>query len=243
LNYFKCTIICLSWLVNLGLVGNQQALASQHSVNQPEIFILNSAVPPSKNNQSAHSLDLFIEQVFSELNIKLEYRNTPSIRTFRETNSGFVDGSYPHISSASLHYKNLIKVPQSLGLHELVAVTTNPNINLSQGLAGLNHYKIGYIAGWILIEPLINDFKNTYAIANKKLLFNMLQAGRLDIILYGRGISQEHVNVDLTGTLRILEPTLRADPLHIFLHKKHRAILPLVSEKIRKLRNGRRVKY
>ena len=243
MNYLRRTIIRLGWLLALGLGLNQQVLASQHSVNQPNTFILNSAVPPSDKGQAAHSLDQFIEQVFSQLNIKLEYRNTPSIRTFRETNSGFVDGSYPHISSTSLHYKNLIKVPQSLGSHELVAITTNPDINLSHGLSELSHYKIGYIVGWLLIKPLIKDLKNTYAIANKQILFNMLQAKRLDIILYSRSFAQGHVNIDLTGSLRILEPTLRTDPLYLFLHKKHQALLPAIANKIKQQRNGAQVKY
>jgi len=239
---FRLTLLIWLWL-------SQQVNANEHIADKARVielnkkkFTLNSMAPSTPIGQAPHHLDTFITQVFNELDIDIHYRNIPSRRTFKETNSGFTDGSYPHIANANLSYQNLIRVPHTLGVHELVMVTSNANINLSLGLAGLGQYTVGYIAGWEMVKPLLKHFSHSYAIATKSKLFEMLQAKRFDIALYGRELSRAHLKQHQLCNLRILEPALRTDNLYLFMHKKHQALVPRLAKKIKQLRNGAHVK-
>jgi len=225
------------------LTFSSKIQASQLLTNKSvQSLVLNSKMPPAKIGQKPHHLDRFIVSVFQQLNFKIKCRNTPSKRSFKETNLGIVDGSYPHIASTSDYYKNLIKVPEPLGVHDLVAITNNPHISLSNGLAELTQYKMGYIAGWLMLEPLIKGRHNLHAVANKATLFNMLKAKRFDIIFYSRVAATAFVKQEQSPSLRVLEPAIRTDRLYLFMHKKHQKLLPLITNKMKQLGNGAQLK-
>jgi len=211
----------------------QEPLSAKNN-NQQTIFILNSGITDTK----PHPVDLFIQQVFTQLNIKITYRNTPSRRTYKEASFGLIDGTYPHIASITASHKNLVMVPEPIGMHQLVAVTTNPDINLSHGLTGLSKYKVAYVAGWVLIEPLIKGLHNTFTVTDQNTLFSMLKAKRFDVILCSRSIVAAYIKKSGSQQMRILDPVLRTDPMYLFIHQKHQKLVPLIEEKMRQLKKS-----
>lgn len=137
----------------------------------------------------------------------------------------------------------MIAVPTHLGIHELVVITIDPDLELSNGISSLKNHKVGYIAGWIMIEPLLKHLKNSFAIADKYTLFSMLKPDRFDAILFSKQAATELIRQDTTGTMRILEPVIRTSPLYLFMHKKHQKMLPKISKKIKQLKNGKDFKF
>jgi len=198
---------------------------SSHGVNAKNL-IINSDIPPRPN----HPVDVFIKKSFNDLNIEIKFFNTPTKRSYREADSGLVDGTFPHILGAQQRYHNLVRVPVSLGQLDLVAVSRIANLDLSQGIDALKGYTVGYMAGWRALEPLTRNLPRVYAVNTEASLFMMLQQKRFDVIIYGRGLSLEKIKTDNLGQLAILEPALNSQPLYLYLNKKHQALIPALTQ-------------
>jgi len=215
-NHLKIIVLVIS-LISGSLGVNAQSL------------VLNSDIPPRPN----HPVDALIKKSFNDLNIKIEFYNTPTKRSYREADSGLVDGTFPHILGAQQRYHNLVRVPVSLGQLDLVAVSRIADLDLSQGIATLKDYTVGYMAGWRALEPLTRDLPRVYAVNTEAVLFMMLQQKRFDVIIYGRGLALEKIKTDNLNQLVILEPALNSQSLYLYLHKKHQALLPALTDMLK----------
>jgi len=127
----------------------------------------------------------------------------------------------------------LIKVPQAIGSLNFVVFSAHQNINLTAGWQGLADYKVGYVAGWKIIEQHMEGFKYSYPVCNAKTLFAMLQAKRFDLVIY-----DEHRGLEILKKLNIMKispkkTALSSQKMYLFVHKKHKQLISELSISIK----------
>lgn len=174
-----------------------------------------------------------LKEAYKRIGIRMEVKGYPAERAMQMANDGESDGELRRPAGMDKEYKNLIMVPQSVDFGEAVVFTKNKVFSIN-GWDSLKPYKIGILRGNKFAEKGTEGM-NRFAANTIEQLFEMLDAGRTDIIvLLRRNGLATLKKLNLTG-IRALEPPVENMPLYHYLNKKNERLVPKITAALQEM--------
>lgn len=201
-----------------------------------KILVLNAASSePLSNNEQTGFIEQLVEAALRRLNYRLESVRMPAERALIIANDGINDGELLRIAGLQKHYPNLIQVPEKLIDLDFVAFTRDKSLQITrwQDLAARS---VAIITGWKIFEHNIPDTTDLVSVKNAGQLFTLLLKDRTDAILYSRWSGLAYIHNHQLQDISILEPPLAQQSMYVYLHKRHRDLVPLLSKELRTLK-------
>ena len=185
------------------------------------------------------ALELLSQECLRRVGVDLKLVSLPSERSLTAANQGEVDGEGLRVAGLGGPdgpYPNLIQVPERFVRISFVAFAKNATISLDNGWDGLKPYRIAFINGWKMLEANAQGARVVNKVGNPEQLFRMLDEGRVDLVLYtyADGLLLAR-NLGLRSVAP-LSPPLKEVDMYLYLHKKHRALVPKLSQALRELK-------
>lgn len=208
--------------------SSSNCAAQKLSINAP-------TDPPLTTPQKDGLLDIIVGEAFRRIGITLEIIKLPAERALQNVNNGIDDGDLSRISGLEKHYPNLIRVPEKLFDMDFVVFTNNPNV-ISSDLKSISQFSIGLIRGWKILETKTEGMPNVTPVRNAEAMFNMLNKNRIDIALYARWMGTALSNKMNITNVHIIEPPLASKEMFMYLHKKHKALIPEITRSLQQIK-------
>ena len=187
-----------------------------------------------KNSVNHKICARMLEKVYENLGIRIRIQAFPANRALILSNSGEFDGEVQRIDGIEENYPNLIKVPEPIFVLEASVFVKNAEITI-EGWSSLKTYRIGIPRGIKYLETN-TDGMNRIIASSIEQLFYLLDASRVDIVIistnYGKEFLENHRNLNIM----LITPPIIKVPLYHYLHKKHKAIVSIVKDNIKQLK-------
>ncbi|NND91513.1 MAG: transporter substrate-binding domain-containing protein [Granulosicoccus sp.] len=200
----------------------------------PTLRFSTASLPPVTTPAGDGYLDQLLDALFSRLGMCVEIQKLPPARGLAQANAGLLDGEAARINLDGSLYPALHRMREPLFDVVFAGLYTRPDVSVD-ALEDFFEYRLGFVRGWKIAESLFSEHSMLIRTHNATQLFDMLDAGRIDIafmtvapgrfIARGKGI--EHLQV--TGF------TLRKD-LHLYMHEKNIALLPALSAALKSMK-------
>jgi len=200
-----------------------------------DIITLNTTGKPPLNDKSMNG---FMDQVskiaFDRIGLTLMTVQLPAERGLINSNKGIVDGEMSRISGLQKNYPNLLIVPEKIMNWEFVAIGPE-EIDTSVGWQSLKGKDVALINGWKILEKNVAPIASIIKVSSPEQLFVMLQRQRTDYILYERwGAAKYLMESSVKASVKM--PPLAEREMYIYLHKKHKALIPKLADALRGLK-------
>ena len=201
----------------------------------------NPALTVSTNNTplDRKALEQLSQESFRRIGVDLKLISLPSERSLVAANLGEVDGEGLRIAGLGGPggpYPNLVQIPERFVRISFVAFSRDATITLDNGWDSLKPYRIAFINGWKMFEANALGARVVHKVDKPEQLFRMLEEGRVDLVLYTRadGLMLAR-NLGLPA-IAPLSPALKDVDMYLYLHKKHQALVPKLSQAIRDIK-------
>jgi polar amino acid transport system substrate-binding protein len=203
-----------------------------------KLVISTSVVAPYTTPARTGFLDRLVAAVFREVGVPAEILVYPaaSERSLLNANDGIDDGQALRVAGLEKIYPNLIRVPEPVMMNDFVAMSRKPPFATPDWNA-LRPYSVTYIIGWKVFESNVPSGVPATPVRDAGQMFELLARDRVDVALHERwqGLAQAR---DSGLTVRVMEPPLVSVPMHMYLHKKHAALVPRVSQALVRLKQN-----
>ncbi len=201
-----------------------------------KILVLNAAVSePLSNSEQTGYLDRLLGTALQRLDYRLETIRAPAERALIIANDGINDGEMLRIGGLQKKYPNLIQVPEKLIDLEFVAFTRNKSLKIT-GWQDLAAQPVAMITGWKIFERNVPATAELVTVKNADHLFTLLLKGRTDVILYSRWSGLAYIRNHQLQGISIVEPPLARKSMYVYLHKRHRDLVPRLADALRALK-------
>lgn len=195
-----------------------------------KLVISTSVVAPYTTPERTGFLDRLVAAVFRETGVQAEILVYPtaSERSLLNANEGIDDGQALRVAGLETIYPNLIRVPEPVMMNDFVAMSLKPPFATPDWNA-LRPYTVTYIIGWKIFESNLGPTVRTVPVREAEQMFVLLERGRADVLLHERwqGLTQAR---KAGLAVNVMEPPLVSVPMHMYLHRKHAALVPKVSQ-------------
>ncbi|MFH2064187.1 MAG: transporter substrate-binding domain-containing protein [Pseudomonadota bacterium] len=170
-----------------------------------------------------------VEEIGSRNRLLIERNTPPTGRSLIHVNQGIDDGDGPRVAGLSSAYPNLICVPEPFGDFIFGAFAIDRNIRID-GWSSLADHNVAYIHGWKIFEDQITAAKSITRVKDAEQLFMLLHAGRADVALVTKTVGYAMMEkLNLKG-IRFIEPPLAVKSNFLYLHKRHRDLVPKIQQ-------------
>ncbi len=238
-NFVKCgTSNVLTSLCSILFLTN---LAAWPVSAGEQIFRMSaSQLPGISQPDGSGSADLLAAELFRRIGVKFETVYLPDKRAKAMLIKGKVDGYLTGTPSFRASASNAIMVPEPFMSVDFVAVSRDATIRLS-GWDDLSRYPVAYLRGH---EFFGRHAKNT---GDRLVLLNdhtelrdffikrTLDRNGVEFDLMAREIAVAAFGEDFGRTVFIVEPSLGSMSRHIFVHERHRDLVPRLDRAIREM--------
>ena len=215
------TLMGLLWL----------ALAGGARADGPALTISTNNTP-----QDRKVLALLSNEAFRRAGLALKLDSNPSARSLDLANQGLVDGEGLRVAGLDQQYPNLVQVPERFTGISFVAFSRDASIKLDEGWASLKPHRIAFINGWKLFEANAVSAQSITKVDKVEQLFQMLDAGRVDLVLYTRTDGASVLKRLGISNVVALSPSLRDADMYLYLNKKHLALVPRIAQALRDMK-------
>lgn len=199
------------------------------NVAADSIIRLNTTGQPPLNTKSQDGfMDEVATEAFRRIGIQLQTALLPAERGLKQSNRGLVDGEMSRIKGLDKKYPNLVRVPEKIMDWEFVSFSYQ-SVSLKNGWSDLSGKLVAYINGWKILERNIPSSAEITKTANVDELFNLLRKKRTDFTVYERWAGHYRLHQLMMNDVKELKPPLAVKEMFIYLHKKHRSIIPKLS--------------
>ena len=159
----------------------------------------------------------------------------PSERALVNADEGIDDGNFARVEGLDKQYPNLIQVPEEITRFEFVAFSRGMKFK-TEKWDSLKPYNVGIITGWKILEANITGTKSLTKVADEKMLFSLLKQDRADIVVYDRRQGRVVLKKLKMDYINILEPPLAVKSMYPYLNKKHKDLVPKLTETLRAMK-------
>lgn len=197
-----------------------------HARESLKLAVLNTS-PPSV------IAGAMLSEIFRQANVPLVLVTMPAARSSVEADAGRVDGEVARVPSYGDAHPMLIRVDppiDQLSISAYFKKTLRANIARKEDLIP---YRVGYVHGLKATYDQVKDLPQFREAQSSKLLVLMLGANRFDAIV-NNSASTDYYLFKL-GYTDIEQVELSREPVHLFLHQKHRDLVPLIASTIQKM--------
>lgn len=199
------------------------------------ILTLNTTgVPPLNTLDKKGFMDRVSFAAFKRIGIRLETVKLPAERGLKNVNAGREDGEMSRIAGLEKKYPNMIRVPETIMDWEFHAFS-NREIKLADWTS-LKPYEVAFINGWKILEANIPEETHITKVKNSEQLFNLLMNKRTDLIIYERWGGLLIIKDRKLSDTKIVQPPLAVRKMYIYLHKKHKELVPKLAQALKQLK-------
>lgn len=208
-----------------------------HPVSNAQSTLVINAVGQPPLNTITH--DGFMDEVAREAMKRIGYQliidHLPAERGLRNANNGLIDGEMSRVKDIDNIYHNLIRVPEKIMNWDFCVFSMKP-INLQTGWNGLANKNVAFINGWKVLEKNVPKSAAITKTRNSQQLFTLLKRNRVDFIIYERWGGNSVLKELKLDEVSIQRPFLGSREMFIYLHKKHKALVPELSRALAEMK-------
>jgi len=168
--------------------------------------------------------DQIVKTLFQRIGVKAVTVTLPSERSLINANTGIDDGNIARIKGIEKKYANLVRVPEKIIDFDFVVFSKNVDFEV-KSWDSLKPYNVAFINGWKAFEKKVKQYKSLVRAKGTDQLFGLLNSDRTDVVLYDRWSGlwwlKQH-----PGNIRYLQPPIASFKLYLYLHKKHKKLVP-----------------
>ena len=186
----------------------------------------------------------YVELGFQRIQYNVSFVHVPVERCHFEANAGRYDGICATIEGINENprYSSLIQVPYVLARAKCMLWATNPEIEINSinDISELDKFTVVYVRGIKAIEAILQErtqHTNYISVSSHDQAFRMLIHKRADVVLdilaFGRLVLSEPEFQN--ATVYESKKLFGSKTVHLYLHKKHAAIVPLLSNALEEL--------
>jgi len=166
-------------------------------------------------------------ELFRRLDIDYQLSFMPAQRSLVSTNNGTTDVIIGRTAAIEKKLPNLVRVPVNILDFDFTAYTKDPTIRIDRW-DSLNPYIVGIINGWKIVEQNVAGSREVVKVNEFGQLLTLLDKGRVEVAILDR-VMGEWTFRELGLELKINKPPLTSKPNFIYLHKKHRDLIPEIT--------------
>ena len=196
---------------------------------QPTIVLNTAADEPLSTKSHNGFLDEITIHIFNKIGYSVVINKLPAERALRSANRGLIDGEIARVGGMDKIYSNLVRVPEKIMNWDFFVFSKKP-INIQDGWVALANKNVSIITGWKVLE--INTPKTAVItkVKNSRKLFTLLEKDRTDFVIYEHWGGNYLVNQSQPNNISMRKPALITRDMFIYLHKKHSALVPRLSQ-------------
>ncbi len=210
-------------------------LISGPALGQQTLVINAATGPPLTNEARTGFLDVLATEALRRIGVGLEIIRLPAERALINANAGIDDGDLIRIAGLEKAYPNLVRVPEKMMDMNFVAFTKHVEIQ-TDGWQALKPYSIGIIKGWKILENNIPGAATLTLAEDAEQLFRLLEKDRVDLVLYSRWMGLARITRHNLRGVRVLTPPLVTKEMFMYLHKKHKPLVPKIAAALREIK-------
>ncbi|NQZ07834.1 MAG: hypothetical protein HRT35_11790 [Algicola sp.] len=189
-----------------------------------------------KNSPSLDPCYEVVTQAYRALRINLRVNEYPGRRSLQLANSGKVDGDLCRITQVAESYQNLLPVTPFIMSMSIVAITRKGVADINS-LVDLGGRSVGSERGMQAVELVVRDRKIHYENDGIDLI-RLLDTGFIDVVLLTKGDIELLKNKGLLAQVKVHPKWLYQVKMFHYIHKKHRLLIPALSQQITKAMKG-----
>lgn len=201
---------------------------------RPLVLNTDGASPHSRPDDTGFE-DRIILEAFRRIGVPVQLVRLPSERALKNAEQGVDDGSFVRIAGLSAQYPSLIMVPEPMSEFRFTAFTRNPAITTATW-DDLRTRNVGLVTGWKLVEQNLAGAPHARRVRDEDALFTLLDKGRVEVVVSSLHSGAEIIRRHGYGNVRALNPPLAIQPMYLYMHKKHAALVPLLDQALRHMR-------
>ena len=199
------------------------------------------ALTVSTNNTplDRKALALISQEAFRRLGLEIKLVSLPSERSLLAANQAEVDGEGLRVAGLDEQYANLVRVPERYVSISFVAFGKEGKQGqpaMDKGWDSLTPHRVAFINGWKMFEANATGARIVNKVDKPEQLFQMLASDRIDLALYTRADGVALVRRMGLGGIAPLAPVLKDVDLFLYLHKKHEALVPRLTQALRQMK-------
>jgi polar amino acid transport system substrate-binding protein len=212
------------------------AVAASATTAQSKIVV----ATPGFDHPAAQVLKQILPEAYKKLGFDVEFQVFPPERAGRSFDDGAVDAFIFSDATFLDERKGAVKVATPIGSDDIVVFTKRSDIVI-KGWDSVAPYTIGYQIGMFPVESHMKGLKTNPA-QNPPQAFQMLDAGRSDIVIMPLGVGLIMIkNLGLKG-INQLQPALTQVPLYHFLTPAHADLAPKLAAVLADMAKSGRIK-
>jgi polar amino acid transport system substrate-binding protein len=170
---------------------------------------------------------------YERINFEIDFKKLPAERSLVNSNNGLLDGEVNRVMGIDKKYSNLIRIPIPINSFEGVVFTKKHHFTV-RGWDCLKPYTIAIRVGAKFAENGTRGMKVSKFSTYEK-VFMLVAKDRYDICISSRITGFYQIKKqDLLG-LKPLEPPIAEFKLYHYLHKKHKDLVPKISDSLLKM--------
>lgn len=181
-----------------------------------------------------------LREAYGRIGRDVEFVDMPGERAIVESNAGRTDGETARIAGMETTYEELRRVEVPLYLNTNSIFVFGGNKAVPSSLNALSQLeRVGIVRGWKASEEATAGWRNVVNVTSYASALQMLKLGRMDAFL---GRSEDTLRALQREGLSLSDFPNRVVlrfPLFHYLHRRHEALLPAVTQELRRLQGKR----
>ena len=217
------------WLLYIGCANTQEP----------------SVLATEKAHYSFASIELLIEQevgrivltqLYDNIGININITPLPGKRAQYAANQGVHDGEIMRIWTYGAETPNTIRVPTPYYYLETMPFVLQGSDISIESQQDLNTYRLGKVRGVKHTNNITAGFENIYDMSSTEDMFKQLLHQNVDVVL--TNTLDGNLAIERLGLANVISMNkpLRTLPLYHYIHKKHKALVPLIDNEIKRLK-------
>ncbi len=211
-----------------------------HPVFSRPTIVLNTAfAPPVSNTSQTGYADQVLTEAFRRIGYQLETVHMPAERALINANRGIDDGELARVGGLQEKYPNLIQVPETFLTVDMVLYSKNYPSFVVDGWESVASYSLAIISGWKIMEKNFGKLGARVEIIKTdtpEQSFSLLKNDRVDFIAYSNWSGLGYIKTHNITDIVLLDPPLARPEFYVYLHKKHKSIVPELAEAIKTMK-------
>ncbi len=215
------------WLA--GLIAGGLAAA-------PEVWRLGTDFDAPRSTPAGDGFDdRVVQEACRRVGVAMQPVRLPAARALENADDGVDDGVYSRIEGFEVRYPGLVRVPESLGEIVYVAFSRNPRLVIENWVS-LKPLAVAVVIGRATSERGTMDVPDLVRVREVGQLFQMLHAGRVDVVVYDHWQGVAAAQREGVADLVVHAPALDRKPLFLYLNRRHAALVPPLTEALRAMK-------
>lgn len=181
--------------------------------------------------------EVVLAEAYRRLGLRLQVHRLPGERSLRSANSGDMDGELYRKLGMEREYPNLLIVPVPLLTYEIVIFTLGTSFAV-HGWESLRPYTVGYVKSIKIVEQNTQGMRVEVA-ATLRQAFLKMSLGRSDVVVANRRSGLAALQELNLPDIKVLAPPLATFPVFHYLHKKHAALVPRLTDVLQQMQRDK----